>query len=791
MKTIILSFRTFFRRGRANLIKILSLSIGLALGLVLIAKVYFEQSYNNFFPDRERIYQIQSNYKMGDQAIDFFQTSGGVAVGMKDVIPEVETVTRYTNLAYDDVFFTEDKSKYTATFILADTCLFDVLALPILAGDAKEILSRPMYAIVSAEIAQNMGGIDRALGQTIQLESAPGKTLTIGGVFRTLPRNTHLDFDVAISLSSISQFIWDGSLNWFGNDRYLSYVKLAPGATPQSIRPGIDRVREKYLDKAMLQQAGVEIDYSLFSLTDVHTSSREVTQMMWLLGILAFALLFTAVMNYLLVVVSSLVNRSKEMAVHKCYGASDGNIYTRMLAETFVDMLASLLVGAALIYIFRGAVLSLLGTDLGDLFTPAACLALGGVSLLVFLAASLIPGYLYARIPVAMAFRRFSENKRRWKLGLLFVQFIAAGFFVTLLAVVGRQYQHMINDNPGYNYDNLAYCNLSGINRDMLQTALEEVSRLPEVDRVTSADELLFDRFSGNNIQLPGDDRQLFNIADGYSVGNGYFDILQIPIIEGRSFTEGMEDSREVMVSRSFAERMKNFVDWPDGAVGKRIFISEHSRTKDHTFTICGVYEDVRIGIIGAQDVRPSVFFYTHTASHNQLIKFHRQTPEAMAKVSDALAKLLPNKTVVVNSYPAEMVNRYSDSRKFRDSVMTGGIVTLLILFIGLLGYTNDEMNRRRKETAIRRINGATVMEILRLFVADISRMALPALILGCAAAWYVAEGWLEKFADKATQPLYLFAACGLTALLVILTIVSLNCYRAANENPALNLKAE
>jgi putative ABC transport system permease protein len=774
------------------MIKILSLSVGLALGLVLIAKVYFEQSYNNFFPDKERIYQVQSNYTVGEETTNNIpQTSGGVAVGMKDVIPEVETATRFTWLTSEAIFSTEDKRKYVGDFILADTCLFDIFSRTILSGDAKDILSRPMYVMISEEIARNMGGIERAVGQTIQLENAPGRVMTIGGVFETLPKNTHLDFDIVISLTSIGQFMGDGSLNWIGNDRYGSYVKLTPGATPQSVRPGIDRVREKYLDKATLQQAGVEIDYSLLPLSDFHTSGREVTQMMWLLGILAFALLFTAVMNYLLVVVSSLVNRSKEMAVHKCYGASEGNIYGKMLSETFADMLVSLLVGIGLIYALRGAILSLLGTGINDLFTPASCLLLGAVCLVVFLAASLIPGYLYARIPVAMAFRRFSENKRFWKLGLLFVQFIAAGFFVTLLAIVGRQYNHMINNNPGYNYDNLAYCNLTGVDGRQRQTALEEISRLPEVARVTGASALLFQWAPGNNIQLPDDDRQLFNVADLENVGDGYLDILQIPLAAGRFFTEGMEDSREVMVSRRFVERMKDFVDWPDGAVGKSIYVTFHSQSKDMTFTICGVYEDVRIGIIGSQDNRPSVMFYTPTAGRNLFVKFHKQTPEAMAKVSDVLARLLPDKTVVVHSYSTEMVNRYSDSRKFRDSVMIGGIVTLLILLIGLLGYTNDEMNRRRKETAIRKINGATAAEILRLFLTDISRIALPALILGCAAAWYVAGGWLEKFADKAPLPLLLFAVCGLAVLAVILSAVGLNCYRVANENPAVNIKAE
>ena len=773
------------------MIKILSLSVGLAMALALIAKVYFEQSFDDFFPDQGRIYQIQSNYTLQEKAMDFGQTSGAVAVGMKDEIPEVEVATRYTWVSNDEICYTEDRKKHKGAVITADSCLLDVFQLPILAGDGRESLRRPMYALVSAEMAEQMGGIEYVVGRTFRMESYPGKTLTIGGVFETLPKNTHLAFDAIVSLVSIKEFTWDGSLNWIGNDRYISYVKLAPGATPESIRPGIDRVREKYLDEEMLSQAGISIDYSLMPLAEVHTSNEGVTQMMWLLGILAFALLFAAVMNYLLVVISALVNRSKEMAVHKCYGASDGNIYGRMLAETLVDILVSLLVGGALIYAFRGAISSLLGAEIGDLFTPESSLLLVGVCLTVFLVAGLVPGYLYAHVPVAMAFRRFSENRRRWKLGLLFVQFIAAGFFVTLLAVVGNQYQYMIADDPGYAYDNLAYVNLDGIDRDLRQRALEEVNRLSEVERATGADNLPLFGLSGNNIRLPGEDRQLFNIADFYSVGDGFLDVMEIPVVEGRSFTEGVDSLREVMVSRRFVERMQDFVDWSDGAVGKSIFISEHSRGKDETFTICGVFEDVRIGVIGDQDDRPSVMFYRNTAARNLLIKFHQQTPEAMTKVSDLLATLLPDKTVALYSWPAEMVNKYSDSRKFRDSVMIGGIVTLLICLIGLIGYTNDEMNRRRKETAIRKINGATAMQIERLFLADVSRMALPALVLGCAAAWYVAEGWLEKFADKASLSFLLFAACGLASLLVILSAVALNCYRIANENPALNIRGE
>jgi putative ABC transport system permease protein len=462
-----------------------------------------------------------------------------------------------------------------------------------------------------------------------------------------------------------------------------------------------------------------------------------------------------------------------------------------MFAETFADLTVSLLVAAGLVYAFRGDILSLLGVELTDMLTPESGLLLAGVCALVFLSAGFVPGYLYSHIPVAAAFRRFSENKRYWKLGLLFVQFVAAGFFVTLLVIIGRQYSYMVNDDPGYRYDRLAYCSLSGVPEDLRQKALDETARLAEVASVSSCSRLLFNGGSGNNINLPGDDRDLLNIADLYSVGDSYLKLMEIPVVEGRSFIEGVASSHEVMVSRSFIEKMKPFVDWPDGVVGKSIYVSEHSGNREIAYTICGVYEDVRLGIIGSNDTRASVMFYRSAPSTTLLVKFHEQTPEAISRVSDLLASLLPDKNIEVYSYSAEMLDRYADSRKFRDSVMIGGLVTLVILLIGLLGYTNDEMNRRRKETAIRKINGATTPEIIRLFLTDISRMALPALLLGCGVAYYVSTGWLEQFADKAALPFLLFLCCGVAVLTIILAAVSLNCYRAANENPARELKVE
>jgi len=773
------------------MIKIISLGIGLAMGLVLIAKVYFEQSYDDFYPDKGRIYQVEVGYITKEGEHDPLRfISGGVVVGMKEMIPEVEVSTRYTGIHGNGVLFTTDKKKIQSNAVLADTCLFDVFPRPVLAGDPKEVLGRPMYAMISRKVAERMGGIQQSMGQTVVFDNYPGRTITVGGVFEDLPLNSHKNYDLVVSMNSISNFMYDGSMNWMGNERYRAYVKVVPGVDPADFGPQIKVMKEKYLPLDYMAEIGISIDYFFKPLTQIHAGSESVKRMNLLLGLLAFALLFTAIMNYVLIVISSLVNRSKEMAVYKCYGSSEKNIINKMLIETLIDLIISLALAALLILVFRGTIQSLLNTNIAALFTVKSMLILAGVCILVFLVSGLIPGYLFARVPVAVAFRNYTENRRFWKLGLLFIQFIAAGLFVVMLVFIARQYDYMIKDNPGYSYDNLAYCNLSGVDADMRRKALDEVSRLAEVSDVTTFTQLPMFRPGGNNIYLPDIEGDLFNIADMCWVGNDYHKIMEIPIIEGRTFTENIPTSNEMMVSRSFIDKLALHMDLSDGIIGKNVMISQHSQGNKQ-FTICGVYEEFRVGSLANLDARPSIMMYATDPASYLLVKFHKPTPEVLEKVSDLLKGLLPDKDIVVVSFPAEMLDQYKGARQFRDQVMLGGLVTLLICLIGLIGYTNDEMNRRRKETAIRKVNGATIMNIQRLFLTDISRMALPALILGSIGSYFIVKRWLEGFSDKVSLSFIIFLICVLVVWLVILVAVSINCYKAATENPAENVKSE
>ena len=788
MKNLNIALRSLFKKGRSNGIKILSLGVGLAMGLVLISKVCFERSFDKFYPDSDRIYRLHENIIRDGEYKSYGQVSGGVATAMQVEIPEVEKATRLTYIGGDkELFKTQDGNRYSARYVvMGDTNVFDLLPRPILIGDPKETLSRPGYVMISNRIAKLLGGAEQAVNKEFEFESSPGQTYTIGGVFEDVPENSHLRFEIVASLEGMSKCSRE---NWLGNDRYLGYVKLYPGTDPESLTTALREMQGRHCDLEEVKKAGIDLTYSLVPLMDMHSNSDEVKSMNSLLGFLAFVLIFTAAMNYVLIVISTLINRTKEVAVHKCYGASDKNLFGMIMSETCLHMLISLLLAAFLIVLFRTTTEELLGATLGALFSTQTIVILIGVCIVIFFITGLIPTYMFLRIPVAAAFRNFKESRRYWKLCLLFIQFLATAYLVALLSVINKQYDYMVNVDPGYAYEKLAYCSTQGVEESVRNTAIEELRKIPEVDKVSACYDLPISGMSGNNVSLPGDDRELFNIADMYWVKDDFFSLMEIPVIEGEVFRSDGSASNKVMVSRSFVEKMEQVAGWTGSAIGKNIIITEHSQNGE-PFTICGVYEDVCIGSTGNPDTRPTALFYDRYAPMI-LIKFHEMSPENIKKAQKVLEDVMPDRNVTVTAYYMDMIDLYKDSRTFRDSVMIGGIVTLIIALIGLLGYTSDETNRRGREIAIRKVNGATAWSILKMISKDISYIAIPAIVIGMTVAYYSGTGWLEKFTEKAPIGFFIFLAGAMMVYVLIIACVLYRAWAVSNSNPVDSLKSE
>lgn len=779
--------------------RMVSLIAGLAFGIVLLSEVFYYSSFDRFYPDSNRLYVVYENFKL-DKSAEKFDThgmvSGAVAPGLKAEVPGIEATTRLNPLG-ESVFYTDDLKPYHADFVLADENLPELLPRPMLSGNAEEILLTPMTCMISDKVAADMGG--NVVGKLIELKEYPGKKLTIGGVFERLPENTVYSYDVAVSMVSISQFMWDGTSNWLGNDRYYSVVKLAPGIDPNTLAPAVRKMQEKYQDieKLEAEQGGEVLKYTFEPIQKIKAS--EVKDMVIILTTIALSVLFVAILNYVLLSLSALVKRAKSSAIHKTCGAQASNLWQIIFSETLLLFVFSLLGAFLTIMAIKPFVEEQFGHSLASTLNPQVVWPLLAILLALLFFTAYLPGRFFAHIPVATAFRSYKQKRDKWKLTLLAVQFGGASFILTVLVIVSLQYNKLLEADHGYQTKNIYYSPSSGLQASKLPTVLHQLRTMAEVEQVGLGVQLPGDGISGNNVSLPGSDKELFNVADFYYIDNNFLSILNIPVTKGLAFGEADVLPYDMLISEKGEQMLNLNTGWTDGVLGKQVTVSEHGTT-----TIRGVFPDFVIRSAASADNRPSVFFYLPEEKFQALIEKHPSyafniivktndsaQPGFMGRMAKVMNLGLPHQDAVVKSLEQEQRHKYQEQLGFRNAMMAGNVVILLVGVLGLLGYTANEAARRQKELAIRRINGARLPDILQLFIVELELVAVPAVLLGLGGAWLVAGRWMQNFAFKIALNWSIFLACSLVVLGMVALIAAVSYIRMANRNPVEALRYE
>lgn len=787
------ALQNLFRKGEGDLTKILCLGVGMAIGLVMLAEVIFERSYDNFIPHLEDTYIIQENYKhQGNDWKNHNTVSGAIAPGIKRYCPEVEAATRFTILNEDLLLTTDDQRTIKGNAYLCDSSFFEVFPRKILMGEAPHTgLEKANNAYISAKLLKVLG--NDIIGKQLTWKIFPDFHLTVVGVFEDFPENTHLPkIDIAVALPTIGQIMGDGRNNWLGNDRYSGYIRLRPGTDPQTLEPNIKHMLYTNAPMEELERSGSQFYLNLKPVSKIFLSSEYNRIMNIVFLIFAFIMLAVAVLNYILLVVSSVVKRAKSIATYRCYGAESKDIYRMILAESALHCFIALILAVLIVFGLQDFLQEQMGHSLRALFSPTALVLCLMVVIAIAVICGVMPGYIYTRIPVTYAYRRYTENKRQWKLGLLFVQFMLTTFFVCLLTVIGLQYQALTNYRTGFEYKDILYTSLSGTQNVERERCIQELKRLPNVSGVTWGYQEMFMKCSGNNVYDPQNGKEYMNIADMYDVGPDYHKVFSIPILEGTGFTTELGDSvnQEVMVSRSFIDKMEKLAGWTGSPIGKQVFITEH---QGRPYTICGVYEEIHLGSQVAEDFddRPTVMFYNTHPNYLLYIRLKEMGPEQIKEIQDIVSRTMPSQEKQVYSLDLEMANQYNMLLHVRNSILFVGLCILVIALIGLIAYIRDEVNRRRSEIAIRIIHGAQVKDVQLIFLKDILKIAIPAVLIGTAFALFASNRLLELFAFKINLTGYIFGGCILVVLIIMLILSTSMIWKAARSNPINNLRTE
>jgi len=776
-------------------IRILTLGLGIAISVILLSKIFFEISYNDYITDKKHTYIVNENYSEHEGSFSSRPSvSGLIAPGIQKYVPGVVSNTRFTEIGWgSNLIIDENGYKYAGKTALVDTNFFKVFPLKIITGDPIQILDQKYYGLVSSSVAKKMGGRDQVLGHMFKRDDNKNMSFVINGIFEDFPQNSDFKYDILLSINSFSA----GGLNrWMGTDRFISFVKFADGINSYSpeVKKALRKMQEEKQDIEKIEASGWQIYYNFEPVSTIHLNSGKTKNILLILAIVSVFLLLASIFNYILIVISSIVKRSMEVGIRKFYGAKGCDIFKLMLKETGVDFIFSILIASLLILYLSGTTLNLVGQSMTDMLTQPTLIKLVGIIFVLYLIASVIPSYLFSKIPLSTVFRKFKESKNRWKKALLFLQFFITAVLLFFLIIVVRQYNTIIHNDPGYAYTNLAHCNISDVDNNQLQTCINSLKSESFIDQVGASYALPYEGYSGNNVYLNKaknadlllsyDD--LFNIADGYSATENFYEIFEIPFVEGR----GPQTKDEIAVSELFVKRINEFIDWPDGVIGKHIGVSEHGQP----FTICGIFKDYVVGNSAFPDQRPIVHFWSalnSSSESNLLIKFKTMNAENITKAEQLLKDHLKEKSIEIKIASDDIKAQMSDFIKLRQAIFIGGIFSLLITLMGLIGYTEDETARRSAEIAIRKINGAKIYQILAILIKDILTVAYISILLAAVLSTLAARNLLNLFAVKTKLSPAIFILGGLALLFIIIVVVIIKSIHVAHQNPVKAIKSE
>ncbi|MCM1076109.1 MAG: ABC transporter permease [Bacteroides sp.] len=752
----------------ANAIKIISVAVGLFVSILVFCRLDYNYSYDNCFPDRDNLYQLWVSYEINGSTIGpFNRLPGKLGEGVMEAFGDkAGSATALGFISLPDLF--DGDRLIDAYAVGADSLYFRTFGIEVLHGNPKADFTLPGTIYLCESLAKELYGDEDPIGKT--LTYGHEKEMTIRGIYRDFPDNVTVERSRAL-ISQSSFPLYNRRRIWNGADNWPVYFRLKPGhnLTQEEIDQLLNRMYQTHAPDTSEEKTVLKA----LPIKQTYLQNETVKRMNLILWILGVSLLLMTTLNYVLITIASLSRRAKSIGVQKCSGAGSGTIMGMFFAETLIVLLCSIAVMALLLYTTQPLIEETLSLSPGMLLAPERLWI--PVSLLAFflIVGGLLPGRIFARIPVTQVFRRFTERNSAWKRSLLFIQIAGVAFISSILIVITVQYNDVVNRDMGFSVKNLAMFQIpSKIDRDAFRAT---IANLPYVEDVSSSYYDPLELYSGDMI-TDAKGTTLFNTRfDG--IDKGYIDLMGITLIEGR---EPLNND-EMVISEEFA-RSLGIANHPLNSI---VYFEESQ------FKVVGVVKDYVIGGF-TNDYLPITLLSSGGFRGTATVRLKEPFDDSLRQLDNFLKETYPTNRFEIVDMMEKAINLYSDVRTFRDSVLIATITLIFISLMGLIGFARDEVQRRSKEIAIRKVNGADVIDILNLLIADILRLAIPATVIGSLCAAYINHRWLlPNFTVTPPHIWVYYILADLAVLILVVACVLSIILRTANENPVNRLKID
>ena len=778
-----------------SMIKVLGLALGIFACFLIALFVRHESNFDLGHPFEAQTYRVVQHTQFPEQMLYWNTTAYPLAAALRADFPDLHLVTQVAGPM--ERTFSVDRSNQRTYYeeprvLFADSLFTRVFDLDWVAGDKHHALDDGGSIAISLEVGHKYFGAslspERMIGRHIYTSNQDA--LTVSGVFRKPKSPNTLKFDLLVAYDFFRKENPYWANNWSGNYQGTTFLVLHPESNPRDFEQKINRWKNKYL----IPEDDKRISYYLQSLQKMHTESRYGNspgsyimpqEVLRYATIAALFILLVSILNFINLTTAQSQVRKFEVSVRKVLGGSKRLLIQQFLVENIVFVLLSTLLAFLLALATLQSVSGFLAKmDLQLSFSSSDLRSLVAILLVTILGASIYPAIQLARNKLWLVARASPRSAMVRTFGfrksLVFFQFIFVQLFVMAAVIVSLQMSFFRKKDLGFHRESVLVTPIPDVKQK--DSYRETLLQYPFVQKVAfgSGPPMNVDGFAlGTTFRLPGQAIDLGQEAEMKIGDPAYLELYQLDLLAGRNFRENRDSFDAFIVNETLVEAL----NWEvTEAVGKNIAINEGEAT------IIGVVADYHNNSL--QDkISPCVLLNWNYFLDHAFIQVAASADLPLQDIEASWKKHFPASVFSSKFLDQSIEREYHLEQSIQSGIQVFSLLVIAIACLGIFGLMMFITQQRQKEVSVRKLLGATVLQILHLFNRELIWMILGTFILTVPIAYWTADFWLANFAHHIPLRPWMFLLAGFVTLAVAILTSSMQTLKTAQANPSEYLK--